>query len=231
MGVVSKNHSVFAGKFQLAVLTGWTTGMCGSLTTFSSWTTSLSFSVVLSGTWEGALNGFAEVVLGLLSYFAAFKCGWIVGEAATSEKSASEVSATCDSELDSETETTVKVPQPHYPGIWASVLLVALYGILLPVYLVYSSSWVDVVVLPSMWAPAGALSRWLLGKNLNKPQFPFGTLTANLIAATAASCIQGLYWHASLTQWWKALSGGLLGSLSTISSFVAETCKLSRLRG
>ena len=229
MGVVSKNHSVFAQKFQLAALTGCTTGMCGSLTTFSSWTTSLSFALVRAGTWEGAINGFAEVVLGLLSYFAAFKCGWIVGEAAAPEKSASEVSATCDSELD--TERTIKTPRPHYPSVWAPVLLVALYGILLPLYLVCSSSWVDVVVLPGMWAPAGALTRWLLGKYLNKPHFPFGTLTANLIAATAASCIQGLYWHASLTQWWKALSGGLLGSLSTISSFVAETCKLSRLRG
>lgn len=75
----------------------------------------------------------------------------------------------------------------------------------------------------------GACLRFALGEALQRvqplvPQLPLGTLAANLIGGYAVGvAIALLAWHSELSPIWRlAWITGLLGGLTTFSSFSAE---------
>lgn len=72
----------------------------------------------------------------------------------------------------------------------------------------------------------GALSRWQLGVWLNTGQtLPWGTLTANWVGAYAVGlAVVFFQQHSGLDPVWRlAIVTGLLGALTTFSTFSVET--------
>jgi CrcB protein len=74
----------------------------------------------------------------------------------------------------------------------------------------------------------GANQRYLLTKTIPVTAFPFATLAANVLAGLIIGAITGLDGSAlSLPPKWKLLvNTGLLGGLSTFSTFSLETVNL-----
>jgi len=82
-------------------------------------------------------------------------------------------------------------------------------------------------------AAIGAWARWALGLMLNAaiPTLPLGTLTANLIGAYLMGLFVGLFSISTLTAEFTPelrlfVMTGLLGGLTTFSSFSAESVTL-----
>ena len=79
-------------------------------------------------------------------------------------------------------------------------------------------------------ACVGALARWRLGLWLNHPGafMPWGTLAANLIGGYAIGLVVGLLeQHPELHPAWRLFwVTGLLGALTTFSSFSAEVVEM-----
>ena len=79
-------------------------------------------------------------------------------------------------------------------------------------------------------ASAGALARWALGLWLNTPSaaLPWGTLVANLAGGYLVGvCVATFQAHPNIDPIWRlALVTGLLGALTTFSTFSAESVAL-----
>jgi fluoride exporter len=82
------------------------------------------------------------------------------------------------------------------------------------------------VLAISAGASLGALLRWLLAVRFNPlwPALPLGTLTANLVGGYAIGLVLGwLGQHPELPPQWRLfLVTGLLGGLTTFSTYSAE---------
>ena len=79
-------------------------------------------------------------------------------------------------------------------------------------------------------ACVGALARWRLGLWLNHPGafMPWGTLAANLIGGYLVGLILAWAHHADLAPFWRLiLVTGVLGALTTFSSFSAEVIEMA----
>ncbi|MDR2991377.1 MAG: fluoride efflux transporter CrcB [Burkholderiaceae bacterium] len=79
-------------------------------------------------------------------------------------------------------------------------------------------------------ASAGALTRWQLGLWLNHPGawLPWGTLAANLIGGYVIGVLAGVFLiHPGINPVWRLLLvTGLMGGLTTFSSFSAEVVEM-----
>ncbi|MDR0274658.1 MAG: fluoride efflux transporter CrcB [Burkholderiaceae bacterium] len=79
-------------------------------------------------------------------------------------------------------------------------------------------------------ASVGALARWQLGLWLNHPGawLPWGTLAANLAGGYAVGVVAGVFLiHPAINPVWRLLLvTGLLGGLTTFSSFSAEAVEM-----
>lgn len=77
-------------------------------------------------------------------------------------------------------------------------------------------------------AVLGAWLRWGLALMLNRPTWPWGTLTANLVGGLLAGLLwAGMEGHPSLASWLRPLvMMGFLGALTTFSTFSLETVLL-----
>lgn len=86
------------------------------------------------------------------------------------------------------------------------------------------------IVAVGLGAALGAVVRWLLGLWLNHAGafMPWGTLAANFIGAYAIGLLLGVLMHfADSPEWLRLfLITGLLGGLTTFSTFSAETVGL-----
>lgn len=82
----------------------------------------------------------------------------------------------------------------------------------------------------ALGATLGAWARWGLSVWLNPPAgpFPYGTLAANLIGGYVIGVAMAWFsTHAQVSPQWKLfVITGLLGGLTTFSSFSAETMQL-----
>lgn len=86
------------------------------------------------------------------------------------------------------------------------------------------------VIAICVGASIGALSRWQIGLWLNQPSalIPWGTLTANWIGAWLIG-LAVVYFqnHAQMDPVWRlAVVTGMLGALTTFSSFSIETVSM-----
>ncbi len=86
------------------------------------------------------------------------------------------------------------------------------------------------VVAVAAGAALGALLRWWLGLTLNAvwPHLPLGTLTANWVGGYAIGLVVAwLLHHPELAPQWRLfLVTGVLGGLTTFSSFSVEVVSL-----
>lgn len=129
------------------------------------------------------------------------------------------------------------------PGLSARLPLTMLFCALLCIVL--TVLWIVLAIVDSerkhsgrrqqwfalLFAPFGCVLRWLLSKLNTKeyrilPWFPFGTFAANMIACCIDFIIGGLTNRYSLGYWpmviLPAIRVGYAGSLSTVSTFIAE---------
>lgn len=118
-------------------------------------------------------------------------------------------------------------------SVLAGVLIVMLAGTIVGAVLDIENAARRSFWASSMFAPLGATLRWVLSRmNPRHPRFPIGTFSANM-AAVVLDVIVGVV---LLTQpvssdgvlFLSATITGLGGSLSTVSSWLAESVKLGR---
>lgn len=86
------------------------------------------------------------------------------------------------------------------------------------------------IIAICLGACLGALARWQLAAWLNQPGawLPWGTLTANLAGGYLVGiCVAVFHHHPEIDPVWRlALITGLLGALTTFSSFSAEVIEM-----
>ncbi|EKX32033.1 hypothetical protein GUITHDRAFT_121800 [Guillardia theta CCMP2712] len=232
---------------------GLQTGFCGCITTYASWNHQMVSILVLSG--SQFCVGLAGFVLGLHSIMASYSIGvhnarlvaLYVGGTRLAEKHREIGSSRSWSQNASR-------PSPHHdlPEIASLSQSRRTWTIIVSFLLVLSlaasiTGWaVEKEEGKGYWAavtlsPIGALARWQLGKLYNKrirfsgnnaPFFPLGTFIANMIASLFRSLIAAIITDSptelnpAVLAACSGINTGLLGSLSTASTFAAEISKL-----
>lgn len=71
----------------------------------------------------------------------------------------------------------------------------------------------------------GAVLRFLLGRWLASPHFPWHTLAINVLGSFALGLLAG--WHRDRAAWFALLGTGLCGGFTTFSTFSLETLVLA----
>ncbi|XP_075517642.1 LOW QUALITY PROTEIN: uncharacterized protein LOC142551974 [Primulina tabacum] len=227
-GVVFK-ASISKVSDQLAI--GLTTGFLGSLTTFSGWNQKM-LDLSVNGEWVFAVLG---ILIGLLLVAGSIAFGietakgfgWLcrIQMLTTSFESHSCISA-CTSN--------------RSQCLWTfTMTLVLILGLLWGVFgslekKEFDSGGSDAqLFLACIVGPFGVWIRWWLarfngrglGKNGTLKWIPFGTLAANVLAACIMAALATLKKVVKTATFNTAATGiqfGLLGCLSTVSTFIAE---------
>lgn len=126
-----------------------------------------------------------------------------------------------------------------------SALIVAVVGLVVAFACgdsVYGSAYYRKMWIASLLSPFGALLRWRLSELSNRQLrwtgvdwFPWGTFTANVVAAAISALVQALDFHIydasaasflRLSPALQGIDGGFAGSLSTVATLVWEMLSL-----
>jgi len=213
-------------EWQYGIYIGLTTGLCGSVTTFSSWSFAIFkdlFNLPEVGpySYRNIVCGLIELVVGLSAYTALVKFGYHMGKFLPfSNASEFTVSVTILKEK----------PQMNVKFIVYASLTSILY--ITSIILACTLGDTRKVWLSCLMAPFGALIRYLLStKNSKFPNFPVGTYAAN-IAGTLCLAIFSIFkysssYHDFLCHFLMAVGDGFCGCLTTISTFVNELNSLN----
>ena len=228
------NHSVmfpnFLGSFVMGIVVfhkkqlteihpqlcaGILTGFCGSLTSFSTVMVAVAkiFFGVYNCQWTVAERIFLFFETYFFNFFVAFT---ILSYAFTLSSKGSCQNVTC-------LKDNRKVVN----------LLLLLFYIIISCISIILSILVPVTrkfALSILLGQFGVVVRYLLGKYVNPrvPSFPVGTFLANVLGTIISSSVNGVmvYQSDSLTPLTKdflfAISNGIAGALTTVSSFVSE---------
>ncbi|KAI5816289.1 CrcB-like protein-domain-containing protein [Pyronema omphalodes] len=208
---------IFGSRSRAAYI-GFTTGFCGSFTSFSSYE--------LDGMKLLLLGGAGERIMAWLGYtaatFALSLAGLQLG--AHFASAIATVVATWDSETQQKTSSRIQtwagriefVLLPLTAGVWAGAVVLT----------VITVSYRGPASLACVFAPLGAIARFWISRSLNKKKksFPLGTFACNFIATTilAGTTIGRARHTGSGCQVLKGVGDGFCGTLSTVSTFVVE---------
>lgn len=215
---------------------GIRTALCGSFTTFSSWNSQMV--LMMDGTANPYLG--SQVLSALFGYILGYQA------AASSFRAGRTLSAWVHSRrnpyiFDSNLEKSDHREKRHYKHLgWLTPLIVfTLFALLICLYVAGDLYW-GIAYYRQVWiaclaCPIGTILRWKLGSYNGKFGYPTGTFLANLLASilsaglTAWAIIESLDKGA---QRWeipaiKAVSLGVAGSLSTVSTFVKESVEMT----
>lgn len=202
-----------------SALLGMRTGLCGSLTTFSSWNQSMVKFIVVDK------NGWNAVVGYIIGLFVALFC-LMLGQL---------------------TALYVQQRQFKAPSEWANKMI-AFFGqhtwktrivaslVLLTALVVEAYFAADLpddddnrdLMFGLFFCIVGVGARWQLGRfNARCPSFPIGTFAANMVGAAVIGMVYGLRDDPTQDSYWARLqitsiALGFCGALSTVSTFVAE---------
>jgi len=204
---------------QYALYLGLTTGLCGSITTFSSWNMAIFkdlFNLPSIGgySYRNIFSGILEIIISLAAYTALIKFGYHLGKFLPWSK-------------DGEVSTTIKHEKPKidnkfivYAGMTVGLLVLILI-------LTITDDEIRKVWLSCLLAPVGALIRYLLSsKNSLFQNFPLGTFIANILGTLCLAIFNifkfSLNHHVFLCHFIAAVGDGFCGCLTTISTFINE---------
>ena len=204
------------------MLLGLRTGFCGCLTTFSSWNQAMVTALNMG---EGAVQIVVGYALSLFLCLASLKLGQICA--------ANIFLCTLRNSLQRENSSPKSIvpgSSAHFRGASTNVFRVAA-SVLLLVELIVSAStpipWLPLrsLCLSLMLSAPGVLIRWWASRSLNTLSFPWGTWTCNLLGCAASALVatnRTPETNRDLEFVLTAVNLGFCGSLSTVSTFVAE---------
>ncbi|KAK3829632.1 MAG: CrcB-like protein-domain-containing protein [Linnemannia gamsii] len=220
------------------VYVGLTSGLCGSITTFSSWSLALFIELininhVTRHPLQNILSALTELVVTLALAISGLQLGTHLGETLIHLASDRQVGSSrrsfvppditsCTTALTGVGPTLPASPPPLPPSRWTILdALVASITATLWVGVICAAIWMPLeslqlwrhVVLACCFAPAGAILRWYLSRfNSRSKLFPFGTFAANLggsIVLAAIYCLQ----HSSVSGQRSSLACHVLSGL------------------
>jgi len=214
---------------------GIKTALCGSLTTFSSWNSQMVLmmdgtSTVLGSQVFAALFGY---VIGFQAAVVSYRSGRIVAAWFHVRRNPH----IFDSDL-TKRDNSVKWHYKYCSWI-APVMVCIIILTLITLYMLGDMYWHIAyyrVLWIACWAcPTGTIIRWKLSSLNGKYQLPLGTFLANFIGSILSASLAA--WatiesdHQGAQRWEipiiKAVSLGVAGSLSTVSTFAKECVEMS----
>lgn len=211
---------LFGNLRKSLIATGLTTGFCGCFTTFSGWNhqQAMTFFDSSLGSYKKGTSVVTWIV-GLFSFVGALNCGKDLGQKLNELKA-----------IDSSSKLLITIRIMF-------CLLVVLFSLLCGFFEKTRLIW-----FATLLGPFGALLRHFLGKKLNGwRDYPLGTFLANILGSIIYSVLFVVVRrHSNLTEemdfsknlkWTLgAVLTGFCSSLTTISSFVNDICKLPSVK-
>lgn len=182
---------------------GLTSGLCGSITTFSSWNIDIFQSLTNTKNPNyNVMNGITQIIITIcVSMWCIYV--WIA-----------------DFEIKNTYKTT-KIRKWKKIDIFITLLSLIILIIILILVIIYKSY----ITIVCITAPLGSFMRFYLSRfNIKIPKFPIGTFLANIIGTLIISFLK--YKNNDIT---NGFSDGLCGCLTTISTFAVELVTLYRL--
>lgn len=220
---------------------GIRTGLCGSITTFSSWNTQMivmmdGTGLVLGSQVLAALFGY---IIGLQSSLYSFRAGRTLGAFTHARRNPH----VFDTASRRKQEFNPRCHHKHLHWMTPAVLfiiVVAIIALFVAGDLYWNISYYRGLWIGALLSPIGAIARWRLailnGKVGIRGEFwfPTGTILANFIGCIiSAICAAWAIVEAkndSAQQWGipmlKAITLGIAGCLSTVSTFAKECVEL-----
>ncbi|KAF9180305.1 hypothetical protein BGZ51_006305 [Haplosporangium sp. Z 767] len=188
------------------VYVGLTSGLCGSITTFSSWSISLFIELINPyklprHPLQNILSALTELIVTLALSISGLELGRHFGEALLppTENSVQPTTTIAPQLQQKLSIPAIQLPPPHWTildgailgfgmALWMGVIAAS---ITMP--MASQTSWRH-VVLATCFAPPGAILRWFLSRfNPRLKQFPVGTFIANVAGSALLAgivCLQ-----------------------------------------
>ncbi|GBB87562.1 hypothetical protein RclHR1_01400015 [Rhizophagus clarus] len=211
----------FIMESYLPLYIGLTTGLCGSITTFSSWMLSIFKEFILPVSHRGGLYNIlaalADIGITLGMSITGLKIGEHIADIIIRNRKTHSVLHIVE-----EPFKLNELIIPDFISIGIGVVSIVL--------VVTLSSTVQVnrsVLFAVVFAPIGALTRWYLSKyNAMKKSFPWGTFAANMSGSVIIGILfllsNGIASSNISCEIIKGLIDGFCGCLTTISTFATE---------
>ncbi|CAG8641662.1 9772_t:CDS:2 [Paraglomus occultum] len=224
MGIcIQSKDMLFDTYYPLYV--GIATGLCGSITSFSSFELATFRAVINDGIGYGIMAGLTHVMITVGMSVVAFRFGKDLTEVVTSKR------------RENRKKRLYKLVPIDFRknGLKLDFGCVAIGAIVWIAAVSLAIVWREQrpILFATVFGPVGTLSRWRLGAfNSAKTVFPLGTFAANMLGCLCLS-ILFLLSHGSVSSnigcdIIAGLSDGFCGCLTTISTFAVELTTLSR---
>ncbi|KAG0330693.1 hypothetical protein BG004_002036, partial [Podila humilis] len=195
-----------------AMYIGLTSGLCGSITTFSSWSLAM-FEELINPTkiarhpLQNILSAISELGVTLAMAMSGLQLGGHLGEVLVSAKEPNPTtsSAATRSQVvnsNNQSATPLQTAPAIQSKYWILHFTLVVLSLLVWVAVIVASIWMPTesrdswrhVVFSCALAPLGAILRWYLSRfSLRIPYFPIGTFGANILGSfilAAVVCLQ-----------------------------------------
>jgi len=220
------NFKLLLSNWQYAFYIGLSTGLCGSITTFSSWNLAIFrdfFNLPSLGKYSyiNFITGIVEIVVSLTAYTSLIKFGSHLGKLMP-----------FSSEIENDTTTVIKREKPELNTKFIIYSCLTLTAIVAAIILTIVDDNNRKIWISCLLAPFGGCLRYILSfRNSMYPNFPLGTFLANIIGTL---CL-GIFFifrfafnrKEFLCHFLIAVADGFCGCLTTISTFINELVSLN----
>lgn len=222
---------------QTGLHVGLRTALCGSLTTFSSWNTQMV--LMMDGTPNPFLN--SQVLAAIVGYMIGMQASvssFRAGRAVAAWLHVRRNPHLFDNEL---SKLSIVQRRIHSHVFWITPFITTFCTLsLVGLYMLGDFYW-GILWYREMWigclvAPFGTILRWRLStlnfKLARLPWFPLGTFLANFIGSILSAGISAIDFIEPIDKEWtvsfiEAISLGVAGSLSTVSTLVKEIVEIT----
>lgn len=222
---------------QTGLHVGLRTALCGSLTTFSSWNTQMV--LMMDGTPNPFLN--SQVLAAIVGYMIGMQASvssFRAGRAVAAWLHVRRNPHLFDNEL---SKLSIVQRGIHSHVFWITPFITTFCTLsLVGLYMLGDFYW-GILWYREMWigclvAPFGTILRWRLStlnfKLAKLPWFPLGTFLANFIGSILSAGISAIDYIEPIDKEWtvsfiEAISLGVAGSLSTVSTLVKEIVEIT----
>jgi len=203
-----------------AVATGISTGLCGSITTYSKWNQQVSLMLLSAANTSGQSQviGFLAIMLGLATSLASYYFG---KDVMTWMRAAQD-----DSKSGNKGGHIQSTGSANTCPLFTALLVVLIIVFALLAGLITENTLLLKFSLCAVFAPFGASLRYLLSKLNPNFRMPMGTMVANMLGSTLIALLNVLATRLTLdtvtSTVLSAIGSGFLACLTTVSTFMSE---------